>query len=356
VTSSLSTRVAIRAARVSLFALGALGILASASAFAPAQAADCALLEPWYTQGHPISVPATNVERVALSHLEYELRVRAADSLDATYRAGALDRAALETCLAPLPDRQNFLETFYFSLFKNSLRRLEASPSPSLRAMMALFHAKYGAGMPIFRVTGSFAEAPDTPLDAGFHRATGSIYMDFARIHPDDWMVIFVHETLHALDDQIWAGMKLYSRAELPKRFVKLSSTYSRLADLTPNDQRDLRAWLVAGMDRGLLAEYRAWTATFAIYREGLAEELWSRREWLEQVLGDRADGETLARFAFRYLDARSLDPSDGIFSNPLIRSALETVRAELRAAAVPPPLFGLGEIVGVPGESSARP
>ena len=316
-------------------AFAAVCLVASQSSYA----SDCEILEPWYTQGHPAPA-STNVERVAQSHLEYELRRSVADALDSSFRSGTLDRDSLEACLAPLPDRQNFLETLYWSLFKNSLQKLDASKSPAVQVMMRLFHSKYGAAVPIFRVTGSFKETADTPLGAGFHRGTGSIYMDFATIHPDDWLIIFVHETLHALDDQIWKGMELYAKSDIPKKYVELSSRVADFSDLSSEQQSELRVWLTAGMDRGLLAEYRAWTATFAIYAQGLAEGLWSPRPWLEEVLAKRPADETLEAFTYRYLDGRSQDPSDGVFSNPLIQSGLKAVREELRRAERVP-LYG---------------
>lgn len=83
------------------------------------------------------------------------------------------------------------LDPFYFQLFTSSLEILKSSPAPDIQSMMKLFAAKYGNQIPIFRVTGSFQEQDATPFPAGFHRATGSICLYFAKINPDDWMIKF---------------------------------------------------------------------------------------------------------------------------------------------------------------------
>jgi|GEM_PF-2567673 len=235
------------------------------------------------------------------------------------------------------------LDPFYFQLFTSSLEILKSSPAPDIQSMMKLFAAKYGNQIPIFRVTGSFQEQDATPFPAGFHRATGSICLDFAKINPDDWMITFTHETLHALDDQIFKGVEGYAEPGKAEGFAKFAFQYTNFSQLPPADQASLEAWLTFGMDRGLLAEYRAWSATFQIYEEGLSDHLWSKREWLEKILADKKSGESLEGFTYRYLDAHSADPVDGIFARPLIESALQSLRQKFEIKS--PSLYGLAEI-----------
>jgi hypothetical protein len=314
---------------------------------ANAMAHDCQLIEPWFTDGH-LKAPANAGfgERVAMAQKEYAMRMVAAERLWRLYQSGRLSRTRLDDCLIGLPDRQNFLETFYYMLFSTSIRQLDEETSPSIRALMRIFHAKFGAGVPVFRVLGSFAEQNPTPFPAGVERATNSMYMNFGEIDPNDWLLIFVHETLHAVDEQIMVGVEGYSDPVVPKKMITYSETLSSPSALPAADREALDRWLGFGIDRGLLAEYRAWTATFQIYEDGLKEGLWKPRPWLDEILALRSEDVPLPSFTFRYLDQRSLDPSDGIFARPLLAEALRDFRSRLRQAPTPPPLYRLGEVL----------
>jgi hypothetical protein len=172
------------------------------------------------------------------------------------------------------------------------------------------------------------------------------MYMNFAQIDPNDWMIIFTHETLHAVDDQIMLGVEGYANTSLVQRFVQLSQQTPSCDQLSQADHDSLNQWLMFGLDRGLLAEYRAWSATFLIYQQGLKEGLWNDRPWLDQIIVNLKPSEDLAYFTYQYLDPRSVDPTDGIFSNSLISSGLTELRQQLRSSISPPPLDDLAPVL----------
>lgn len=95
-------------------------------------------------------------------------------------------------------------------------------------------------------------------------------------------------------------------------------------------------------MNRGFLAEYRAWTSTFALYIEAKATGA-NPIEWAETVLGERLPRERLDRFVFRFLDAGFEDPREGVYAYPIVRQALAELRAELRNRGEPPSLDSIG-------------
>lgn len=292
------------------------------------------------SQGHAeLPQNSTYEQRIARNQAEYSLRLKTAQKLNETYKSGRINGAELDSCLAPLRDRQNFLETFYYNLFSTNVQRLDRSHSPPVQALMKIFHSKYGAGVPVFRVTGSFGEQNPTPLPAGVQRAINSIYMDFSKIDPDDWLIVFVHEVLHAVDDQIFIGVQGYADTTLIQHFVQLSLQLQSYDQLSKEDSDSLKRWLMFGLDRGLLAEYRAWSATLLIYEVGLIEGLWNHRGWLDQIIVQQKQSESLPYFTYHYLDERSADPTDDLFSNPLIASSLKELRAQLRRSPLPPPL-----------------
>lgn len=81
------------------------------------------------------------------------------------------------------------------------------------------------------------------------------------------------------------------------------------------------------------------------IYDEGLIEGLWQKIDWLEAVKTERKSNENLETFIYRFLNERSTDPADGVFSNALIKNALSSLRAQIVVTGELPPLGNLAEI-----------
>ncbi|MFL5812114.1 MAG: hypothetical protein ACJ763_00935 [Bdellovibrionia bacterium] len=278
---------------------------------------------------------------------EYDARVESSREVYREYFSGQLDTQSLGQCLSAQPDRGMFYATLQSVFFDQSIEKLRSSKSPAIRNFLHLIDAKYpDLSRAMFRITGHFKEASPTDLKGGFHRATGSIFMDFDRVTPSEWLVIFCHELLHSLDEKLWEAVRAYSQPELVKSFAEWSNDIGDVSQLSRDQKQSLTSWIDAGLGRGLWAEYRAWVPTFQIYLQGKSEGLWPEIDWMETVLESRKQGETFERSLYSYIDEHSADPTDGIFSRPLIQSALRSERAKVRnAKAALPELGSLGSV-----------
>lgn len=293
--------------------------------------ADCESFRPWREAlARPSSTPA---ERADQDTAEYLARERLANEIYTDYRQNRGDLTQIEKCLVQIPDRANFLSTVQRVFFDNTLNALARSNRPTLRRLMALLQTSpTNSNQMVFRLTGHFDGLHRMDKKAGFHRATKSIFMDVSQIPANEWPIVFVHEVLHALDQDLYTATETFSQQD---RIVNFDAG-------SPRSQE----WLIAGLDRGLLGEYRAWYFTLAIYREGLEEGLWTKIPWMEQLIAPK--GSAQDQFLFAFLDPRFSDPVDGPFSQPKVAAALAQLRARLRISGAPE-LGSLGQLFQVP-------
>jgi hypothetical protein len=311
---------------------------------APARADNCEALGSWRSAKREQSRPTESIsERNRLDQAEWATRQASASQIYALYSRGELHAKALLACLERDTDRGNFLHSLYDAFFQGALDLLRGSRSPAIRGFLREYERKNSGTIPLVRVMG-FEEKTPAPMPGGYQRSVKSIYLHFGEIRPNDWTILFVHEILHSLDEQLWEGVDRYGRPEKVSLFASWAERYSTFPSLAPAEQNEMRLWLLAGLDRGLLAEYRAWSATFEIYRQGLTEGLWKSIDWVEAVLASQKPGQSIEAHTFHYLDQRSPDPLEGIFAKPLIQSGLKEARGELRRAT--PPLHNLRKIV----------
>jgi hypothetical protein len=265
------------------------------------------------------------------------------------YKSKQLDVSSISQCVTNEADREILEELLPQTFFQESLKILGQSHSPAIRALSDAIEKKTGGNhLVLFRLVGHFKEAvPPTNSLGGVQRGSGSIFMNFALIDPNEWLVILSHELLHSLDETLSSAIGRYSNSDEVSEFVSSSKSSSDPQALNSSERRDLDSWLTAGLDRGFLAEYRAWTVTFEIYQEGLAEGLWSNISWLDAILRKKPKEQSLSLFTLLYLDPAFPDPTDGIFSVKLIQSELSHVRQVIRTSAPPPSLGNIGELLG---------
>ncbi|NUM87918.1 MAG: hypothetical protein HUU37_01825 [Bdellovibrionales bacterium] len=226
------------------------------------------------------------------------------------------------------------------------MARLRSAKGASLRRFVALVDGRTQGGRTIpFRLTGHSSEAAPADLKGGFHRGSGSIFMDIGRVRPDEWMVIFIHEVAHGLDDLISPASRVYGQTEDVAELAAWAARTETPSDLPHEIREKLDSWLAAGLDRGLWAEYRAWLATFALYEDGARERLWNRVAWMEEISAQRPPELGWNLFLYRFLDDRFQDPTEGIFSRVLIRNGLRELRGRYRDLL--PGLGSLGRMMG---------
>ena len=308
--------------------LGSVAALSAADAFA---ASDCQIFAAAKATERKLPHSAAKISEWA----DYQSRVWAVwkeTALDIfqQYREGK--RISFAKCLPTPRDRETIDDILPQVFYEESLKLLRQSQSPSIRALLAAIDAKtQNNQLVLFRLLGHYKEAtpPNSDL-AGVRRGTGSIFMNFTRIPPNDWLIIFTHEILHSLDQRIFSAVGTFGNQNLVKQIAQAAQDKSTLEEFSESLRAQMDDWLIAGLDRGFLAEYRAWTLTFEIYQDGLKEELWQPISWLDKILQDQGE-QDLKSLTFQTLDPKFTDPTDGIFSLPLVSQELINVRAQLR-------------------------
>lgn len=298
---------------------------------APAQAQDCSWtkeIERAQTKAQEAPSP---IERVNLYADSDHIKQKAAHGLFKTYLEGRLQEKLVPICLNRLDEPNGFLTQVQSAFLKESLRILKAPRNARIQRLLGLLGSRASDdGNLIFRLAGDQFAPPPTELKAGFHRGSGSIFMDVTRIQASEWLVILAHELLHDVDMMIPAAVQKYSEVQIAQRLIERAKTAAAPSDLSDEERRTFKNWIQAGMDRGLLAEVRAWTITILIYQDGLSEGLWGRIGWLDDVMSTRRPDEPWERFALRFLSARSTQPYESVFAHELARNLLEEVKSEL--------------------------
>ena len=170
---------------------------------------------------------------------------------------------------------------------------------------------------------------------AGFNKCYRGLYLNPQRLPSNEWFIVFTHEFSHALDETLAEATAQASDAEFPS-----------LAGKTTN-VGEIDAWVQNGLDRGLLAEYRAWASTAAVYVEARAANRLDAVGWFDEMIGpDRTDARRARLSIFAKLDAAFKDPTSAPYDRPLVAARLKALRARLRNEADrgrPPPIGSLG-------------
>lgn len=278
---------------------------------------------------------------------EYNLRTAAVSEFIDKYLSGQNCSHEFEKDLVDTKMRQEFVYTLQSQFLDKGIAKLQLSGGKTTQLLVAEVKARknkvllgiFQAPL-LFKSTGHFGVQSPNESKAGFRRLTGTVFMDTEKIAPQDWMIIFVHELLHAVDKQLLNASILFtnkkqSSFELEARSFKKYHEWADKADapekLSKDERQELEEWLKIGMDRGLWAEHRAWYLTFEIYQEGLEDELWSKISWMEEILQQKGKDESLNSFIYRYLDERSENPKKGIFAKPLIQKMILQIREQAR-------------------------
>lgn len=209
--------------------------------------------------------------------------------------------------------------------------------SGGLKAEFALASKKNTYGF-------TFTQPEDDNLSrkASYHRARQSIFMNFEKMSANEWLLLFVHEVAHSLDSELFKSLPIYNDGNYIKKLASWGASQIRLDELAPEERQNLKAWLTAGLNRGLLAEYRAWLLTYAVYEEGHREGLIEAVPWLENLRNSKPKDVSMKDHIYRYLSPSWVDPKIDMFSHAFIQQALRELREELYAN---PGLIQMGNI-----------
>lgn len=302
------------------------GNLSFATPSGSSPTADCDWTQPLLTLQVERNQVRHPERRLDLIHQIEETRNQLSKDFFPSFLNGSFFQKIQSRCLEGIENHQGLLALIQMEFFKQSLEMFRNSKSDTLKLLMNLLDSKYGRDTTIiFRLAGGNAfQAAPAPLNAGFHRGQSSIFMDITRISSSEWFVILAHELVHFLDVKIQQGGLGFSDTETAQLMVQWAQRTANPSDLSTADHERIERWLEHGLDRGLLAEARAWTLTLQIYQEGLRENLWGKTPWIDEILSHRRENETLREFSLRYLTMRTYQPEESLFVWPLARNLLK--------------------------------
>ena len=288
----------------------------------------CSIVDEWkkargkLLTGPEHSLRARNESQVR----EYQARVSAAKAIFTRFQSqDRLPSEMLDHCLQGDPERENFLNTLYFTFFRETLASIEAKRegAPAIQAFSEILRAHdILARPPLFRMTGHLASETPSTAPGGFLREGRSIYLDPTSVTPAEWTVLWIHEVAHLLDHRARRASADYT---------ELSRSLDLEKAPTALDEEKADRLLRAGLERGLLAEQRAWAITFLVY-SALREKGLARVDWMEKALSMKGREETLPAFSWRLLRAMNQQhtPKGAWFESPLVVSRMEKVLVDV--------------------------
>lgn len=229
---------------------------------------------------------------------------------------------------------KNYNSTVSGKFFKLSLGELLKFQGEKVELFSKTLKTKSDSGeLIIFKLVGHYGEKNVFNKKAGFHRGNHSIYMDFSKIPPSDWLLIFTHEYAHSLDSTLSESMPVFSDPGIQRKILSILKINHSSSPLSEEATQTIDYWLMAGLNRGFLAEVRAWALSFEIYEEMKKNKADFKIDWLEDILKQKMNSENWIAFSIRYLSPRFKDPTGAseeegvLFKSPLILERLSQLR-----------------------------
>jgi hypothetical protein len=251
------------------------------------QAEGCQAFAPWLQVNQRLAHPEmlTTFDVQKLQRTSYKLKTELTLQIVHRFFSGQINMQQMARCIKGQPDFENFMSSLNGQIFDESITLLRQSRSPALNELMRLYEAKKQHGsILLFRMTGHTAvDVSPTGLKAGFHRGLKSIFMDIGLMTQNEWLFIFCHELIHALDHTLELATDQFNQPILVSKISRVARIYT-INSLPDQKKIELDIWMNAGLNLGLLAEYRAWALCLKIYQEGLRTKLWQPIDWMEAM------------------------------------------------------------------------
>jgi hypothetical protein len=255
----------------------------------------CGLIAPWVQKLkerkslHGLSPAPGDLAAVSRSwEDEYEARLQASQNLFSLYLAREINLADLELCLEKVDFKTDFYYTLRSAFYMSTIQKFALTKNSKVKKYLeklSLFDEK--GAWSLFDLRGFNGLTPEESA-AGEHRRHQNIFMDFNKIDPKNWAIIFLHETLHRLDDRLLRGSYEFALPETFSRIKNVIQNKIKLDELSDSDRLLIQDWVSYGFDRGLNAEYRAWLKTFQLYQILRSESLINAVDWVDSYINNR--------------------------------------------------------------------
>ncbi len=250
-------------------------------------------------------------------------------SIYENYRLGRGLPISAENCL-PSGYSDRIQHNIAAVFFHESIREMNESKSQTARSIAKLLLKKEQAGAFIpFTLTGHWktldrplerSTSDQSPLEtssAGFHRAQAAVFANIAMIPHSDWLLVFAHEMIHVIDEQIHANLSIVANPDLARTVAQIANSKASINELTQDERLTCERFLVSALNRGFLAELRAWWLVRQIYHELHLPPIF----WLEHLYAEGTPNKsTEARFV-QALSERFPTSLTGLFGLPIIQA-----------------------------------
>jgi len=220
---------------------------------------------------------ATVGERQAqLARFDQNLRRYSQRIFQGFWSGGALPRLELSTRSSREWVNRDFRLRIESSVtqefFKGTLGHLAENGRPRSNAFVERSKQKFGDFyLSGFRIFSEFPKASGT--NGGFSPGTGEVWVKLRDLSVTGWVTVFVHELSHALDATLLEAERSLSLNSDWWQVYWRTKSFEKFVDLQVQDQQKVRLLARSLLDRGLLSEVRAWTATLQILAELSATE-----------------------------------------------------------------------------------
>jgi hypothetical protein len=126
------------------------------------------------------------------------------------------------------------------------------------------------------------------------------------------------------------AGVDLQnSNPAVTQELVRIGQKSSQGEALTSDEAALVDQWLSLGLERGMMAEIRAWSQTYLLYEQLRKESLIAPIDWADQILAQQQRNESIPEFCRRYFNALYAHPANGMFVYPYLKDRMEALRVE---------------------------
>jgi hypothetical protein len=171
-------------------------------------------------------------------------------------------------------------------------------------------------------------------MPAGYVRGLHMVVVRYNELDRASWLTIFIHELSHYLDqkltDAVTEAVALQNaHPTITVELVQIAQKVEQKSEISPEEAALVDQWIGLALERGMMAEIRAWTRTYSLYLQLRAENLIGPVEWADTILAQKQASESMEAFCKRYFDALYAHPTDGMWSHPYLKERLEALRAQ---------------------------
>jgi hypothetical protein len=181
----------------------------------------------------------------------------------------------------------------------------------------------------------------DHKKKASFDRGRRNIFMNLTEIDYRDWLVIFVHEYVHALDETLKQNVAFFGNSTHVVQIDKLAKTPGLDEINISKDDYDLiYHWCLASFQRGILSEIRAWSITVALYLEARNNKKINKIAWMNDTFldGDQTNelvwyqniNDNLAKKIYDKISPNFTTEYEKIFAVPVFRKITEKISIDI--------------------------